>query len=237
MSIKRIACGLSTIVLIGCHQAPPATPPSPPPAAAPHDPTSLGEYMSEVRKCGRVVTPSQQLGCVLPEFGGAHIDSTGTLDVFITDLRILPRARRILHYQLELQKRSQLPVRFVQGDYSFQQMESAIKQLFPYLGPGVASVGIDEWVNRIRITYVTDDGRARMEDAIRKLRLPRKAIILEKGAYAKVVEVPATPGISTYRFEEDNGKDTKHGHLSLVRQSGGGSGEVLHRHLQEFEHP
>ena len=155
------------------------------------DPKNMGEFFAEARKCTPPPSsPSQVLGCVIPEFGGAFRDSTGVLNVFLTDLESAPRAGRIIHYQLEMQKRPDLPVRFVKGQYSFQQMNSIIKQLSPYIaGGGVAAVGINEWVNRITITYVTNEARDRLEDAIRRLAIPREAIVLEKGEYAKVLKL------------------------------------------------
>jgi len=151
------------------------------------DPQNMGEYFAAVRECPRATSASQLLGCVIPEFGGAFRDSTGTLNIYLTDLASLPRAQRIVHYELERQKRPELPVKFIKGQYSFQQFNSIIQQLLAYSHEGIASVGIDEWINRLRIGYVTDDARARFENAIKALGIPREAIILEKGAYAQVL--------------------------------------------------
>jgi hypothetical protein len=152
---------------------------------------SKAEFGAALTQCNksvdRLYLPSLRLACVLPEFGGGSIDSTGTLNIFVTDLRILPRAKRIVQYELNIERRSQLPVRFIKGDYSYRELESIIQELLPYLGSGVASVGIDEWVNRLRIVFVTDEARVRLEKAIAELGLSRKAIILEKGEYAKVL--------------------------------------------------
>jgi hypothetical protein len=148
----------------------------------------MTEFRAVLARCGdRLDFPAQRLACALPEFGGATIDSTGVLNVFLTNLRIFPRANRIVRYELELDRRSQLQFRFIQGDFSYQELDSMIRKLLPYLGAGIASVTIDEWVNRLRIAFVTDDARARLERAIEELKLPRKAIILEKGEYAKVL--------------------------------------------------
>jgi hypothetical protein len=148
----------------------------------------MTEFRVALARCGnRLASPAQRLACVLPEFGGATIDSTGVLNVFLTNLGILPRANRIVRYELELDRRSQLQFRFIQGDFSYQELDLMTQKLLPYLGAGIASVGIDEWVNRLRIAFVTDDARARVEKAIADLSLPRKAIILEKGEYAKVL--------------------------------------------------
>jgi len=148
----------------------------------------MREYGAALIKCpGTVTRPAQRLACVLPEFGGATIDSTGVLNVFITDLAIIPRAQRIVQLELERDRRSQMHVRFIKGDFSYQQLDSIMRQLVPYMHPGIASWGIDEWNNRVRVAFVTDDARVRLENAIRTLGLPRKAIVLEKGEYSQVL--------------------------------------------------
>ena len=156
------------------------------PAQAP-DPQTQAEFSAEANKCPRIFTVSQQLGCLIPEFGGAFVDSTRTLNIYLTDLASVPRAQRIVHFQLERQKRPQLPVRFIQGQYSFQQMDSIIQQMGAFANKGIVSVRIDEFVNRIRIGYMTDDARARLEEGIKTLGIARGAIILEKGAPAQVL--------------------------------------------------
>jgi len=156
-------------------------------AAQAPDPLTQAEFSVEARKCPRIVTVSQQLGCLIPEFGGAFVDSTKTLNIYLTDLASVPRAQRIVQLQLERHRRPQFPLRFIQGQYSFQQMDSIIQQMGAFANKGIVSVRIDEFVNRIRIGYMTDDARARLEEGIKALGLPRGAIILEKGAPAQVL--------------------------------------------------
>ena len=157
-------------------------------AAQAPDPLTQAEFSVEARKCPRIVTVSQQLGCLIPEFGGAFVDSTKTLNIYLTDLASVPRAQRIVQLQLERHRRPQFPLRFIQGQYSFQQMNSILQEIGAYASKGgVASLMIDEFVNRIRIAYVTEDARARLEEGIKALGIPRQAIILEKGAYAQVL--------------------------------------------------
>ena len=170
------------LLVAGCHRRAPEITPNPMSKA------EFGAALNQCAKSGdRLSVPSLRLACVLPEFGGASIDSTGTLNIFVTDLRILPRAKVIVQYELDAERRSQLQFRFIKGDYSYRELESIIRKLLPYLGSGVASVGIDEWVNRLKIAFVTDEARVRLEKAIAELGLARKAIILEKGEYATVL--------------------------------------------------
>jgi hypothetical protein len=142
----------------------------------------LQEYVAEARQCGgRIVVPSQRLACLLPEFGGATIDKTGLLNVYLTDMRVIPRATSIMRYELELTRRSKLQFRFVRGDYSYRQLDSIAQQLGPDLvAAGLISVMVDEWVNKLRIGLPTEASIERAEAAIARLKLPRKAIILEK---------------------------------------------------------
>jgi hypothetical protein len=129
------------------------------------------------------------LACVLPEFGGATIDKSGVLNVSLTDMRILPRATSIMRYELELTRRSKLQFRFVRSDYSYRQLESIAQQLAPDLAAaGLISVMVDEWVNKVRIGLATDAAIVRVEAAIARLKLPRKAIVLEKAKLVPVLE-------------------------------------------------
>ena len=150
----------------------------------------MQEFLAEVRKCtGRISMPAQRLACVLPEFGGATIDKTGVLTVFLTDMTAVPRATRIMRYELELGRRTALQFRFVHADYSYRNLESIAEQLAPDLGKTrVAYVWVDEWTNRLRIGFVTEESRLSLEAAIVRLKLPRNAVVLEKASYPQVLE-------------------------------------------------
>jgi hypothetical protein len=156
--------------------------------SSPPDPRNIQEYVAFVRTCERPAVASQILGCVLPEFGGAFRDSTGVLNVWLTDLEASPRATRIVQYELQRVGRSELSFRFRKGEFSFQEFNRYQRQLLPYLGPpGIAAWGIDEWTNRLRIVYVTEDVHQRLEAAIKKLGIPRASVQLEKGDYVRVL--------------------------------------------------
>jgi len=85
---------------------------------------------------------------------------------------------------LRLQNRPNTSVRFIQGQYSYQDLEKFIDSLAGYLGrSGVSYIGIDEWKNRIEIGVVTADARARMVAAAASSGIPRDAILLQDAKY------------------------------------------------------
>jgi len=132
-------------------------------------------------------TASELLAALIPEFGGAFIDDGGVLNIYVTDNSVIQGARLIVAEQLRRQGRSQLPVRFVPGKFSYAQLSSFVDALRPSLGPSsVASVWIDEWTNRLRIGYVSSSARPKIQRVIAQLHLPLAAIVLEPGEFAKV---------------------------------------------------
>jgi hypothetical protein len=127
--------------------------------------------------------PSMRLAMVVPEFGGAYVDTV--LKVYVTDLSARDRLREAIDRYNSYGRRGR-EVRFIQGTYSYRDLRAWGQCILPYTPRGVASYEVSERDNRNKFTVVTDAARQDLETVISRLDLPRAAFIIERGEYAKV---------------------------------------------------
>jgi hypothetical protein len=120
-----------------------------------------------------------RLNCALPEFSGGYVDSTGVLHMYLTDLRASKRASQLVHYEYDLHHVGTPPIRFFPSNYSYRAFASFYARLFPYLGPGLRSTGMDEHKNRLRIQFLTEDALHQVEAAVKHEKIPPDAVYLE----------------------------------------------------------
>lgn len=137
----------------------------------------------------RPLPPSARVALLVPEFGGAFGEADGTLAAYLTDMGAGERVRTVID-SLAIQSWRGRTIRFMPGRYSYRQLREWAYCLRPNLsGPGIASLLIAERENRLRMVVVDEAAWARVEAIIRKLSIPRDAVMLEKGGY-----VQPTPG-------------------------------------------
>jgi hypothetical protein len=128
--------------------------------------------------------PSMRLAVEVPEFGSAYVDTV--LKVYLTDLTARDRVRRVID-RYDLYGRRGREVRFIQGTYSYRDLQGWGLCMLPYSPRGVASFGVSERDNRDMFTVVNDGAKRHLEIVIDPLGIPRAAFIIKHGDYAKVV--------------------------------------------------
>lgn len=129
------------------------------------------------------VTSSQRIARQVPGFGGAFVEG-GVLNVYLTPGESRSLASSALLNELRTGRRAVMALRFRVASFGYEQLEALIERLLPVLGPpGIASYGIDEWNNRIRIGVVTDEAKAKVLRGMITLGVPNSAVVFENEGY------------------------------------------------------
>lgn len=107
----------------------------------------------------------------IPGFGGLWRDGRGRTHAYLLDLS----------WSREVQRLDPAGVEVHQGQYDIRDLAAWKDELRPLLGrEGAVSLDLDEASNRLRLVVErgAEDG---MEEALRSVRVPREAVILEVG--------------------------------------------------------
>jgi hypothetical protein len=173
---------LAIVGTIGCHNPKPLGA-IPSQGHAPCNPAAAWDTLI-ARNTSGLGWPSMRLAVEVPEFGSAYVDTV--LKVYLTDLNARDRARAVID-RFDLYGRRGREVRFIQGKYSYRDLQGWGLCMLPYYPRGVASFGVWERDNRDMFTVVNDDARKHLEIVIERLGIPREAFIIKHGEYAKVL--------------------------------------------------
>lgn len=140
---------------------------------------SLGAYQTAIRGCKNpLFTRFGNVACLLPEFSGAYLDSTGTLFVLVTDLRVGEEAKHLVAYELQLQHHSPAPMKVTLSKFSYWDLEGFLEKLEPYLNRDICDIGVNESRNQLRVGFCKEAARDRVTAILRKLRIPLAAVDL-----------------------------------------------------------
>lgn len=116
-----------------------------------------------------------------PGFGGMFIDTRGRLAVYLLDRAALPAARAAIETIFGADRIPAAGVRAVQGQYTISQLKAWTEQARVVLQhPGVTLVDLDEARNRVTIGVADNSQIGRVERMLSALRIPRKAVIIER---------------------------------------------------------
>jgi hypothetical protein len=128
----------------------------------------------QAQEGGTFVTYDQELVKLaeeIPGFGGLWRDGRGQTHAYLLDLS---RAREVQHLD-------PAGVEVHQGQYDVRDLAAWKDELRPLLGrEDAVSLDLDEASNRLRLV-VERGAEAGMEEALRSVRVPREAVILEAG--------------------------------------------------------
>lgn len=123
---------------------------------------------------------AQRLARAVPAFGGAYVEADGTLVVHLANPGAAAAMRAALNAEFEALGRPGLPVRVVQAEYGFADLDRWVGLLTPALaGPGLVFTEIDERSNRIRIGIANAPAREAIEHALARAGVPRAAALIE----------------------------------------------------------
>lgn len=123
-------------------------------------------------------TASGRISQTLPGFGGAYIQE-GTLHVYLKSLSDSIIARKVVMAELARGGRSEIPIRFVRGAFSFAEFERwrALSEIFE--DESVIGFDIDERENRMRVFVRHALQKAALEAKARDHHVPASALVVE----------------------------------------------------------
>lgn len=123
---------------------------------------------------------SERLAHAVPSFGGAFVDAGGTLNIHLTNPGAAVAMRAAMNAELRSLGRAGMPVRMVDAEYSFRDLDRWIGQLTPALtGPGLVFTEIDERSNRLRIGIANESSRSSVQEALSRGGIPHRAALIE----------------------------------------------------------
>jgi hypothetical protein len=122
-----------------------------------------------------------QVAEVAPGFGGMFLDESGILNVYLLDPAQQGAATAAISAVFGPERFPLGEVRVLQGKYDFLQLSEWRKALRrDVLGlPGVTSLDIDDFSNRLRIGVEATEVEGRVEEELARLGIPREAVNIE----------------------------------------------------------
>jgi hypothetical protein len=125
----------------------------------------------------------------VPGFGGLYLDSTGTVNVFLTDVgkrgQLTPLITEFLSTHGSVGRSATLAeaMSVRQGEFDFRELAAYYGSLLRTLDMnGVTKTDIDEMRNRIVIGVLDDGVGDRVRSALAKAQVPEASVIVEKAA-------------------------------------------------------
>jgi hypothetical protein len=122
-----------------------------------------------------------QVAEIAPGFGGMFLDESGTLNVYLLDPTEEGAAKAGIKAVFGPERFPLAEVRVLQGTYDFSQLwewRHALRR--DVLGlPGVTSLDIDDFSNRLRIGVEATEVEGRVEEELARLGIPREAVDIE----------------------------------------------------------
>lgn len=134
---------------------------------------------------GSVIPGSVRLARVVPQFGGAYIDTSGVLNIALVDLPALKSAavdqrQQLVSNELRSQGRSGLKFRFIPAHYTFQQLDTWRAAMSSLLGlDGVVFSEIAERENHIRVGVENASVETAISAGLDPLGIPRDAVVYD----------------------------------------------------------
>jgi hypothetical protein len=132
-------------------------------------------------------TLNERLAMQIRGFGGAFVDETGRVSIYLTDRKEQAAAEHIVRTELSRMRRSDR-IRFLVGRYRYIEL-MAIEKSLPDLGRGLSAYGIDDSRNRYLIQAETAKDLKRIKSTIRKAGLDIDKFLFEVAPRATVIGV------------------------------------------------
>jgi hypothetical protein len=121
--------------------------------------------------------PSARLARLVPGFGGAFIDPTGTLIVWARDLRAGGAARDAVAAEMQRRGRNMSRIQFVQAKFGFEQLEHWQNSIVSTPGlDGLVFFEIDELNNRLRLGVSSPAHQQVISERLVNAGIPRDAM-------------------------------------------------------------
>lgn len=172
-SHARAALVFATLLTAGCQDdLGPSAPAGP--AAVPAPPLLQSQGSAERPA---VEHPSARLARLVPGFGGAFLDPTGALVVWVRDLRAGNAARDALAAEMQRRGRRLSRIQFVQAKFGFEQLERWQGSVASTPGlDGLVSFEIDEVNNRLRLGVASPASQEAISERLVSAGVPRDAL-------------------------------------------------------------